>query len=185
MPGSNVIIPNCHYGPGFPPQPPSHLLPLPRTHAAPSDPRAFMRSRPVRALTGELQHRHSREHKRREEEGSKTRAGFEESTQINIGNVGLSREAGLVSRRYSTWHMARIKRLKYLCLCGLPSMFSIFIRPCRVWVRGTSVETRRPITHMNRLMLKPTHVLHVCCITSSAFCLHIHIYVHKKNPRFL
>lgn len=58
-----------------------------------------MRSRPARAITGELRHRRDREHKRREEEeeeeeGSKTRAGFEESTQINIGNVGLNRLSG-------------------------------------------------------------------------------------------
>lgn len=76
-----------------------------------------------------LGEQHHREHKRREEEGSKTRAGFEESTQINIGNVGLKREAG----RYSTWHMAWIKRLKYLCLCRLPSMFPIFVYPSCVW----------------------------------------------------
>lgn len=141
-----------------------------------------MRSRPARAITGELRHRRDREHKRREEEeeGSKTRAGFEESTQINIGNVGLNREAGLVCRRYSTWHMARIKRLKYLCLCRLPSMFSIFIYPSRVWVRGSSVETRRPITHLNRFMLKPTHL---CCITSSTFCLCIYISGKKKTSQ--
>lgn len=146
-----------------------------------------MRSRPARAITGELRHRRDREHKRREEEeeeeGSKTRAGFEESTQINIGNVGLNREAGLVCRRYSTWHMARIKRLKYLCLCRLPSMFSIFIYPSRVWVRGSSVETRRPITHLNRFMFKAHSFMLYYFI--SILSVYIHIWGKKTSQVFI
>lgn len=112
---------------------------------------------------------HHGEHKRRElEEGSQTRAGFEESTQINIGIVGLEREAG----RYSTWHMAWIKRLKYLNLYADSPQCSLYlsIHPVCGWV--SNVETRRPIAHLNRFMLKPTHL---SCITSSAFVVYRHV----------